>query len=97
MNLVWHGRARRELGDALAYYRDGAGLEVAQGFKLTIQRSTERLLQHPSLGAAAGHGTRRFVVRNYPYALIYRVQADSVTILAVAHQNRRPAYWAGRQ
>lgn len=97
MNLVWLGEAQRELSDALVYYRDEAGLKVAQGFKLTIQRSAERLRQHPNLGVAAAHGTRRFVVRNYPFALIYRVQSGSVTILAVAHQHRRPAYWAGRQ
>jgi toxin ParE1/3/4 len=97
LNLVWLGEARRELGDALAYYREQAGFEVAQGFKLTIKRSAERMLQYPNLGAAAGHGARRFVVGNYPYSLIYRAQAGSVTIIAVAHQNRRPAYWAGRR
>ena len=36
----------------------------------------------------------------FPYSLIYRIekvgQRDQIFILAVAHQKRRPRYWAKR-
>jgi plasmid stabilization system protein ParE len=97
LKVTWHGEARRELREAVAYYRDQAGLDVARGFRFAAMRAAERLLDYPDLGANAGHGARRFVVHDYPYTLIYRAQPESLTILAVAHQSRRPRYWAGRR
>lgn len=97
MKLVWQSEARRELREALAYYRDRAGLDIAQDFRLAAMRAAERLLDHPDIGAMTGHhGARRFVLHDYPYTLFYRATPESLIILAVAHQSRRPGYWAGR-
>jgi len=35
-------------------------------------------------------------VFRFPYALLYRVEADTITILAVMHMHRRPGYWEQR-
>ena len=32
----------------------------------------------------------------YPYSLIYRIVAEGVQVIAVAHSRRRPGYWSGR-
>jgi plasmid stabilization system protein ParE len=97
LKLVWQSEARRELREALAYYRDRAGLDVAQDFRLAAMRAAERLLDHPDIGAMTRHGARRCVLHDYPYTLFYRVTPESLIILAVAHQSRRPGYWAGRR
>jgi plasmid stabilization system protein ParE len=97
LRLAWQGEARRELREAVAYYRDQAGLDIAQDFKIAAMRAAERLLDYPGLGPDAERGTRRSVVHDYPYTLIYRVTPEVITIIAVAHQSRRPAYWAGRR
>jgi plasmid stabilization system protein ParE len=44
----------------------------------------------------AEHGTRRLVLQRFPYNVFYRVGAEAIVIVAVAHQKRRPAYWAAR-
>lgn len=95
MKLVWQSAAQRELREALAYYRDKAGLDVARNFKLAAMRTAESLLDCPVMGEKAGHGARRLVLHDYPYTLFYRSLPDSLIILAVAHQSRRPGYWAG--
>ncbi|WP_438003790.1 hypothetical protein [Sorangium sp. So ce321] len=40
---------------------------------------------------------RWWLVRRFPYSVLYRVRDDHIRILAIAHQNRRPFYWRGRQ
>jgi hypothetical protein len=35
-------------------------------------------------------------MRRFPFSLIYRVDRDTIAILAVAHHSRRPGYWRRR-
>ena len=56
----------------------------------------EMLLQHPGLGPLWRRGKRRYVMRHFPYALIYVVSGEEIRILAVAHHGRRPGYWRSR-
>ena len=39
---------------------------------------------------------RRKNVRRFPYSVFFTLAAEGVTIVAVAHQRRRPGYWVGR-
>ncbi len=41
-------------------------------------------------------GTRRYVFPKYPFSLIYFVESDTIHIVAVAHENRKPGYWRKR-
>ncbi|MBM3267663.1 MAG: type II toxin-antitoxin system RelE/ParE family toxin [Candidatus Sericytochromatia bacterium] len=36
---------------------------------------------------------RRLVLHRFPFAVIYRIQADEVQVIAVMHLRRRPGYW----
>jgi len=57
---------------------------------------------HPDAEAeliAAGEfyeALRRFLVRRFPYGLLYRNEPTAIFIVAVMHLRRRPGYWKGR-
>lgn len=97
MRLAWQSQAKVELGQALKYYRDQAGLDIARDFNHAVMQAAQRLLEYPELGAKTGHGARRFVLHDYPYTLAYPVMPETIIIVAVAHHSRRPGYWAGRR
>jgi hypothetical protein len=40
--------------------------------------------------------TRKAVLRNFPYNIIYSASENKITIIALAHQNRMPEYWIDR-
>jgi len=45
----------------------------------------------------AEHGTRKVALRRFPYNVFYRTAAEeTIVVVAVAHQRRRPYYWRGR-
>ena len=48
---------------------------------------------HPD---ALGAGRRRYLMKHFPYSLVYTVSSEEIRILAVAHHSRRPGYWASR-
>jgi len=48
------------------------------------------------LGSPIDNRYRRAFVRRFPDAVIYRLEADVLYILAVAHLSRKPGYWRNR-
>src|SRR6185436_15268320 len=41
-------------------------------------------------------GTRRYVFPTFPYSLVYFVENDTLNVVAVAHDKRKPGYWRNR-
>lgn len=93
--LIFHPEAAREVEESLDWYRERS--ETAeQGFLLDLNHAVEQVTSAPHRWPRYKARTRRYVFRNYPYSLIYRVQGDMVRILAVAHDSRRTDYWLSR-
>ena len=41
-------------------------------------------------------GTRRMLLRRFPYFVVFRETATQLEVIAVAHGHRRPGYWRDR-
>ena len=92
-----HPEAESDLREAAEYYRERAGITIAQAFFSDFEHSITLLLEHPLLGALWLPGKRRLVMRHFPYSIIYTIAAQEIQVLAVAHQSRRPGYWRKRK
>jgi plasmid stabilization system protein ParE len=94
---IFHPVARRELEEAIDYYnaeRQGLGSE----FREEVQCVLALLTRFPRLGQPVLGSVRRMMLSRFPYCIYYRLLApDILRILAVAHNRRRPEYWAGRR
>jgi plasmid stabilization system protein ParE len=93
--VVFHVEAEAELSSAAARYethRSGLGLE----FIVEVERATRALVSYPKIGHRFSRRLRRVLVRRFPYGLLYRIDADAIRIVAVAHVRRRPGYWRHR-
>lgn len=93
-----HPEAEGDLRDAAEFYRERAGNSLSQSLLAEYEQSVHILLQHPSLGSPwRGRGRRRYLMKRFPYSLVYTVSGEEIRILAVAHHSRRPGYWRGRK
>ena len=61
-----------------------------------IDLAIDTIAAAPSRWPIFEHGTRRYLLRRFPYAVIYRATSEAVTIVAFAHCRRRPGYWKER-
>jgi hypothetical protein len=43
------------------------------------------------------HRHRRYVVKRFPFSVLYRFNESEVVIVAVAHHKRHPAFWGKRR
>lgn len=87
--------AESELSEAIDFYearKSGLGLEferAARAALLTIQ-------VNPTRYPPNADGTRRVVMKRFPFVIHYLEQSDTIWILAFAHKKRKPDYWRGR-
>lgn len=90
MNYWLHPEAREDLREAAEFYRDNAGVPLSQSLLAEFEQSVDLLLEHPRLGGNWRHGKRRFVMKHFPFGVVYTVVGDQLRILPVAHHSRRP-------
>ena len=71
-------------------------LEVAQAFMAALDRAVEVIARSPNSWPVFEAGTRRYLLKTFPYYLIYRRTVSDIEVVAVMHERRRPGYWRGR-
>lgn len=87
--------AREEFLGAIDFYeREAPGLGAE--FLEDLDHALEMIASTPRLGAPFEENTRRVLLRRFPYSIIYDLEDDSILVVAVAHQRRRPGYWKDR-
>ena len=93
--VVIEEEAEQELAESVSFYeqrRSGLGLEVeaaARGAVSTLQQSPER-------SPLRKDGTRRHIMRRFPFIIHYLDMPDYLWIVAFAHASRKPNYWRAR-
>ena len=97
MKSVFLKAAQAELDAAVDYYADHVSERVAEAFLQDALHTRQRLIEHPEIGKPVSKRLRALAFKHFPYLLIYRFSADTISIHAIAHQRRRPGYWGGRR
>jgi len=69
---------------------------AADAFLTELKHAISEIQQRPATFASHLHGTQRYLLRRYPYAIVYRELPESIQIVAIAHGKRRPGYWKSR-
>jgi len=99
MKIIFHRLAERELTDAFWYYEDRSD-GLGSSFLDHVQRSARLLLSFPRSAPLVRQvgdvSIRKRALPKFPYDLFFTFDEDSLFILAVAHQKRRPYYWIER-
>lgn len=96
MMIRFIAAARRELARAAIFYDrrvEGLGDRLLDA----VGSAVRDIRQFPNANAPIDQVHRRRLVRVFPYALVYRIEGDTIWIIAVAHSSRRPNYWRRRQ
>ncbi len=91
--------AAAEMVEAARWYetqRAGLGTD----FLDAADEAVSRIADTPRIGSPvpgiSDQMIRRAPVRRFPYHVVYLELPDRLQILAIAHDRRRPGYWAGR-
>jgi plasmid stabilization system protein ParE len=96
VRYVFTPAAQQELIDAVGWYLGEGGTVTAERFESPVYRSVRLLARMPRLGPSVYRRFRLWSVKDFPYTLVYRIEADRISVIALAHQSRAPGHWRKR-
>lgn len=85
-----------EEAEAAARWYAERSATAALAFSEELDAAESAIARLPEAWPPFDEGTRRYLLRRFPFSVIYRVEQARVLIVAVAHGNRRPGYWVSR-
>lgn len=94
--ITFHDEAAAEYDAAFDWYL-ARSPDAARRFDTEIHHALKQILQSPKRWAVAPSGTRHYLLRKFPFILVYRdLSEENVQIVAVAHTSRKPGFWKHR-
>ena len=87
--------AKQEFDEAFSYY-EAKEFGLGSKFQTAIKAQVQAITNHPDAWMLIRPGIRKCLGKRFPYDLIYEVLPSKIVILAIAHQKKRPHYWAKR-
>lgn len=87
--------AKSEFEEAAQWYesqREHLGLEFLDEVEAVFQL----IADNPQIAPVVHGSTRRAMTRRFPFGIYYRIDGDSVIVLAVMHGSRHPRHWKQR-
>lgn len=95
MQVAFRPEARLEVLAAREWYDQhvpGLGREFAHA----VDRAIASIRQNPFAYDQVEVDCRRVLLQRFPYSLVYRVESDTVVVVAVFHHSREPGFWRKR-
>ena len=96
--IVYHLGARLDVLEIVEYYEREGGAQLADHFTSELERFIEAVAERPNSYREHPKGIRRANLDQFPHHVLFRiVNAETVKILSVKHDKRRPSYGMHRR
>ncbi len=97
MRIEFHKGARRDLIEGFRWYEKHSD-QAAQRLIEQVSATLDAILKDPTQHRPWKRGSQIRVINleDYPYQLYYIITGNLITIVATAHEKRRPEYWRRR-
>jgi toxin ParE1/3/4 len=95
LSLEYHPLARFDAIEAYDWYAERSQAAAA-AFLDALDRAGAAIQRSPLLWGNYLSGTRRYLMKRFPYIVVYRVTEHRIEIIAIAHGRRRPGFWKHR-
>ncbi len=87
--------AEGDYAEALTWYAERS-VQAAERFDAELDRAFQTIATSPKRFPRCDDRHRYYLMRHFPYQVIYRLYQNRVVVIAVAHTARQPRYWAER-
>ena len=87
-----HELARREANLATVWYAE-RNPSAARRFRDELIGGFSNAAAFPLRHPSYSHGTRRILLKKFPYFIVFFDWQDEIYVVAVAHAKRKPGYW----
>lgn len=87
--------AEADFTEALCWYAERSR-QAAENFEAEFEQALAAIAADPHRFPKCDQRHQYYLMRRFPFHVIYRAEREQVVVIAVAHGKRRPGYWSGR-
>lgn len=88
--VIVRSEAEDDLKAAYSWYEDKR-VGLGYDFLLQVDAGLNFIARNPNIHPIEYKGTRKHLVKKFPYKIIYLVEKEKIIVLAVLHGRRSPA------
>lgn len=93
--LIIRVEAEAEVAEAFDWYEHRVP-GLGSHFLAALDAAVESILSNPFQHPVLYRNTRRTLLRRFPYQVLFLVEEDTITVMAVLHGARDPQRWQDR-
>ncbi len=93
--LKFHPEVADEISAAYWWYQEQAE-GLGDDFLNELESAYQAVVEFSETWSLFQKGSRRYLLPRFPFSVIYRVKGDSIFVVAVMHNSRKPGYWSAR-
>ncbi len=95
MKVRFVSPANIELDETVSYY-DYQLPGLGHRFFLEVNAAIEKIQFMPTAWTTIGERTQRYILKGFPYALLYIIESEEILVTAVASLHRDPKHYKDR-
>ncbi|MBL7777146.1 MAG: type II toxin-antitoxin system RelE/ParE family toxin [Chitinophagales bacterium] len=82
-----------EVADWYAEINTSLATDFVEEFTNNVKAIQNKPLNYPTLN----EGFRKCSLKRFPYKIIFKIVANNILVVAIAHHKRKPNYWKNRK
>lgn len=94
-NIIFHPDVEQEVKASYFWYQKQA-LGLGGDYLNELESAYQAITELPRTWPKFQFGFRRFLLSKFPFSVIYQYKENTVFIVAVMHNSRKPGYWHAR-
>ncbi len=95
IDLVVCSAAEADYTEALSWYAERS-IQAAERFDAEFDLALKTIAADPQRFPKCDERHHFYLMRDFPFQLIYRQHEEHWVVIAVAHTARQPGFWLGR-
>lgn len=95
LDIEFHPDVAHEIKSSFQWYQNQAD-GLGQDYLSELESSFQTIRELPKTWPKFEMGLRRFLLSKFPFSVIYQSNVNTIFIVAVMHNSRKPGYWSNR-
>ncbi len=95
MTLKYLPDARLEVLHIIEWYF-GQEKSLAAEVDIELRQAERNIIDFPEFWPPVGGGYHRYLMKRFPYSVVYRIEGETIVIMAIAGHKQQQGYWRKR-
>ena len=94
-DIYFHPDIFHEIKDAYDWY-EAKSSGLGELFLAELESAFSTIGETPVVWAKVSGEFRRYLLKRFPFGVLYRIEKSKLYVVAIMHLNRKPGYWKKR-